>query len=324
MKHGSFASFALTILLATLCGAWISHTNAREATIRALLHSSASIDQLEGIKLVQHESFDSLIDRLVPLLQGDAQVVKAASESLAYRAFRESRIQELEHVPIDPSLLTSIQWWSSHELVDTNPHDESTLACDATVAPWLRRLASLQCDDLHATCRDELVTMPLLDRDGSVLLAALSIHKHTGTSLTSTWDTSIDKDRRKIAVLLGGLAGLERTHADSDPHVHHIAKILSENSSVLAWRAMHQKNGFIDPDVFLAGLIVDREGFLQLLVETEQKGLWQHPDHSVVLAQVFAPKITSAVPIELLGRTRDKWWELFSCGLLLEEGQYTQ
>ena len=74
-------------------------------------------------------------------------------------------------------------------------------------------------------------------------------------------------------------------------------------------------------DIFLSGLIVDQVAFLQLLVESAQANLWQHPEHPVELARIFVPEITSVLPESLLlsSENRVKWWNLFACGLLIEE-----
>jgi len=321
MKYMSLLSLAITIIFSAIGGAWISHQKVTEKNIQVLLSSPSTIDQLNGIEKVKHESFDSLVVRLSPLLQGDVRVVNAASNTLVKCAFRESRIDELEKFKLDPALLASVKWWRSNKnSIPPNP-TQLKLACEVEVAPWLRRLASLHCQSLELACAKALTTMPLRDRDGSVLLATLSMHKHTKHVRITSWNNSIDADQRKVSLLLQGLENETIEHTDSDPHMQHLANILSNKNGVLAWRSMHQDDGFINPDIFLAGLIVDNGGFLQLLVESATDNLWQYPEHPVELARIFTPEVVQFLPDTMLGTIEDrvKWWNLFACGLLLEE-----
>lgn len=321
MKHMSLVSLAITIIIAAISGAWISHQKVTDENMQALLSSPSTIDQLNGIEKVKHDSFDSLIIKLAPLLQGDIRVVNAASNTLVQSAFRESRVHELENLQLKPTLLSSAQWWNSKRTrVPPNP-TQLQLACEVEVAPWLRRLASLHCQTLDPSCAKALTTMPLRDRDGSVLLATLSMHKHTKHIRISSWTNSIDSDQRKVSLLLHGLANETIEHADSDPHLQHLTNILSNKSRILAWRSMHQHDGYMNPDIFLAGLIVDSPGFLQILVESVTENLWQYPEHPVELARAFAPDVVKFLPETMLVTSEDrvKWWNLFACGLLLEE-----
>ncbi len=321
MKHTSLASFAITIIIATMCGAWISHNNAEEADIQRLLSSTATIDQLAGIEKIKHESFDSLVNRLSPLLKSEPIVANSACNALVQCAFRESCVHQLDQLHIHTTLLESAKWWNTKKTKSLSNPENCALACDKNASPWLRRLAALHCDSLDSECLDELQTMPLVDRDGSILLSTLALHKHSLSSKTSLWNTSIDIDQRKIFILLQGLAKKSLRHTDSDPTVQHISKILTNKNGILAWRSMHLTNGLIDPDIFLSGLIVDQVAFLQLLVESAQANLWQHPEHPVELARIFVPEITSVLPESLLlsSENRVKWWNLFACGLLIEE-----
>jgi len=230
-------------------------------------------------------------------------------------------VPQLDHVQINPTLLASAKWWYAKKTSSSTDLEKCALACDEETTPWLRRLAALHCDSLDSACLNELRTMPLVDRDGSILLSTLALHKHSPPSETSKWIVSIDIDQRKIAILLQGLAREKIRHNDPDPMVQHISKILTDKSGILAWRSMHLPNGLINPDIFLSGLIVDQKGFLQLLIESAQENLWQHPEHPVELARIFVPEITNILPESLLlsPEERVKWWNLLACGLLIKE-----
>ena len=321
MKPTSLASLASTIIIAAICGAWISHQHAQEAAIQTLLSSSSSIDQVAGIRKVKHASFDSLVSRLSPLLQNDPKVAKAASEVLIQSAMKNSCVKKLATCNIDPAMFKAALWWSSEKTrVPPNPK-RCRQACSDETVPWLRRLASLGCESLDKACATTLVTMPLRDRDGSILLATLCIDKHANDEHTALWNTNIDTDQRKISILLRGLRDEHIEQGDSEPALQNLITIINEQNGTLAWRTMHNRGGFIDPDIFLAGLIADRERFLQVLIETVESDQWQHPEHAVELARAFAPEIVCFLPESLLNtaETRKQWWDQFACGLLLEK-----
>jgi hypothetical protein len=315
MKHASLASLAITIIVATMCSAWISHKSTVETEIQTLLASSSTIDQFAGIEKVKHESFDSLLKRLTPLLEGDVTVSMRASQLLVKSSFRDHCVEKLKHVLVDPELYESAVWWNEKKThVFNNPYD-CTLACDANINPWLRRLASLYCETLDTTCTQALITMPLRDRDSSVLLATLSIYKHATVENIAHWKESVDSDKRKIYCLLQGFLHKKIEYLDSDPQVQHLANIINEQNTQLAWRTMHTKDGRINPEIFLAGLIIDKDRFLKILIKSAQANAWHHPEHPVELARIFMPNITKFLPPE----DRTKWWNLFACGLLTQQ-----
>ena len=315
MKHASLASLAITIIVATMCGAWLSHKSVTEDDIQRLLSSSSTIDQLAGIEKIKDEPFKSLVQRLTPLLEGDQSVSKRASQLLVKSSFREHCVDTLSQLPIDADVYKSALWWNAKKTeVVNNPHD-CAVACDTNVNPWLRRLASLHCDSIDPACTEAILTMPLRDRDASVLLAALSIYKHASLEDIDTWKDSVDSDKRKIYCFLHGFHNKQIRYVDSDPQVLHIANIIKTQNAQLAWRSMHSGNGIINPDIFLAGLIVDKDSFLQILIESSQENVWQHPEHPIELARAFMPNITKFLSTE----DRAKWWDLFACGLLIEE-----
>ena len=311
----------MSIIVASILGAWISFKNADEKMIRTLLSSPSTIDQLAGIEKIKGEPFDATVERLTPLLSGDKIVAYRASEVIVQRAFADSCVEELRFIQINPALCDAALWWNSIKTnVPLNPTHHA-IACERSAAPWLRRLASLRCDSLDVECLSELATMPLRDRDGSVLLATLAIHKHGLNTLTDLWSKSIDIDQRKIAMLLQGLASKHIAQTDADPVVQTLITIMNEQNGPLAWRTMHKRGGIVDPDVFLAGLIVDRDRFLLALLETAQSGRWNHPEHAVELARAFAPRVVSYLPESLQNepKSRKQWWDRFACGLLLEK-----
>ena len=325
MKHASLASFVFTIIVAVICAAWISHSKAKEATIQSLLASTSVIDQIAGIEIVAHEPFKDLVARLTPLLGGEPKVAKAASNAIVLSAFRDSCVDKLGGLRIDPALLDAARWWASSPIVVPTDPKQHELACDDEAAPWLRRLASLRCAELETKCIDSLTTMPLLDRDASVLLTTLAIQKHVDASsqqsIIRTWRTSVDIDRRKVAVLLQGVANSTAAPSDSDPKVETLTRILQGGDVSLAWRTLHRSDGSIDPDTAYAGLCVDRHKFLDILVETAREDRWQHPEHAVELARAYAPDVIQYLPNSFLAdkESRMTWWSLVACGLLLEQ-----
>ena len=325
MKHASLASFAIIITIAVFFSVWISHKNMKEIEIQTLLSSSSTIDQLSGIEKVKNESFASLVTRLTHLLGDDPEVTTSASKALVLMAFRESCVDKLETLQIDQALFEAAKWWESARTEVSYKLNQTDLACDIEAAPWLRRLASLHCEALEEKCIDSLITMPLRDRNSSVLLATLAIDKHIEVDekqlLITSWQRSIDSDQRKIALLLQGMANLPIESLDSEPQIQTLATILREKNASLAWRTLHQADGLIDPDFALAGLIADRNWFMQILIRTACENRWQHPEHAVELARSFAPDIIRVIPDSLLakGETRKQWWNLVSCGLLLEQ-----
>ncbi|MDP6541928.1 MAG: hypothetical protein QGF07_03990 [Phycisphaerales bacterium] len=323
MKRASLTSFSMTIIIAVICGALVSLNRANEENIRSLITSSSTIDQLLGIDKLANDSFESLVTQLTPLLGNDQKVSTAASKAIVLASFRDSCVDKLSSIPIDPSWHYAAQWWAK-KTNSGQTKDQSWIACDNDVVPWLRRLAALRSKELDIACVEMLKTMPLLDRDGSILLATLSIHKHLDFEATKflveSWQVSIDNDQRKIAVLLQGLLNEKVKQGDSDPQVQNITIIINEQNTNLAWRTMHNPDGFIDPDIFLAGLIVNRNHFMQLLIETASDNRWRHPEHAFELARAFAPEIVRELPepIQVKHETMLQWWDLFACGLLLE------
>jgi len=321
MKHASTASLALSIIVASIIGAWVSHRNTTASHIRTLLTSPSTIDQLAGIEKIKYESFDALVEKLTPLLSGDQKVTTRASEVLVQRAFADSCVEDLSAIKIDPALYDAALWWNSKKSAVPLSQNHCAIACELNAAPWLRRLASLRCDSLHDECAAELEAMPLRDRDGSILLSTLALYKHSNLLRLASWNTSLDIDQRKVFRLLQGFANEEIELSDSDPSIQNITTIINDKNESLAWRTIHKRGGVIDPDIFLAGLIADREQFLQILLETARFQQWNHPEHAVELARVFAPEIVRYLPESLLvtPETRKQWWERFACGLMLEK-----
>ncbi len=325
MKHASLASFAITIIVAVICATWISQKKSEEATIQSLLASNSTIDQIAGIEIVAHESFKDLVARLTPLLGVEPKVTKSASNAIVLAAFRESCVDKLGGLRIEPALLEAARWWDSSPIVVPTDPKQHDLACDDEAAPWLRRLASLRCATLDTKCIESLTTMPLLDRDASVLLTTLAIQKHIDISsqqaIIRSWRTSVDSDRRKVAVLLQGVVNSAAAPSDSNPKVATLSRILHSGDVSLAWRTLHRSDGSIDPDTAFAGLCVARHKFLNILVETAKEDQWRHPEHAVELARAYAPDVILYLPNSMLAdkESRTRWWSLVACGLLLEQ-----
>lgn len=294
-----------------------------------LLHSESVTDNLTAIGQLNNASFDRLQTLLLPILskQGDASI--AAQSLLVQRAFKEGRIHDLDRHTIDGDLYEAVKWWTSSDrqpLQQDNTQQFQQIAIDAQASPWIRRLAALHCSDITSSTLEDLTSMAPHDRDGSVLLTVLAIDRHMHQEqvrpLIERWGNSYDLELQTAAVLLAACTQNPiPTLSTSNEYLATISTICIEKQITLAWRALHRNDGTINPDVALAGLLIDQDRFLPILVDSAQAGIWSHPEHPVELARRFAPHVSALLPVTLLEDegTRDKWWSLFACGLLKEQ-----
>jgi hypothetical protein len=197
------------------------------------------------------------------------------------------------------------------------------LQTDTNLAPFINYLSWFM-ERNEPIPFTELIQVPLRDRDGSVLLGVLAIEKIGALEelqkLIAVWETDVDVERKKAALLLAGLIG-EKTSLDTNLNeLAAIQEICNQGNYTLAWRTMHGEDGTVNPDLALAGMIANADRFFPVVIETAKENNWEHPEHPVVLAIRFAPDIANRIPQNLLqnDETRTKWWSLFSCGLLLE------
>ena len=275
---------------------------------------------MEGIELAKHLSFDKLAILFQEVLQENNAASTAAQESLVASAFSEHRIEELSSVEIEQELLDCVTWWSKK-------HDKQhipILSIDASIGSPFNHISWLVGLSEKPTTSAVLET-PLRDRDGSVLLGVLAIEQYVPHEqlhkLIQHWSSDYDIDRQKAAVFFAHMIHVEFPFQEStDPELATIQAVLSESNYTLAWRALHNPDGTINPDIALAGMLANAEKFLPILIGSVKKNKWAHPEHPIMIALRFEPKIANEIPIELLqnSETRNKWWSLFTCGLLLE------
>ena len=319
VKHASSISLACTIVVAVIAGFYIAKQQ-RDARILRLLSSPTTTDQLAGIEAVQKASFDKLVSVCTPILQNNNDASIAAQNLLVARAFAENRLQELESVAISRELLDAASWWN------TNPplQHPTTIRSTPPLASSINHLSRfMELEEPPAF--DDLIEMPIRDRDGSVLLAVLAIEKFATTEqlqqLVSTWSLDYDLERNKAAVLFAAFLDTKTTSSHtSNNELAGLRAVCNEKSHALAWRMMHYDDGTINPDIALAGMLANKDKFLPILIETAIENNWKHPEHPVVIAMRFAPNVANRIPTDLLrnDETRTKWWSLFACGLLLE------
>ena len=312
---------ALMIALAVIAGVLVTNyqTNTR---IEKLVHSTSVTDQIKGITLLSNASFDACLNTVAPLLQEHSDASIMANELLIKKAFREDRVQDLIGTDIDSELLQSAMWWETSRV---QPQPFSIPTNIQNPSPWVAKLQAYYEEGSGQIGYLELIRLPIRDRDGSVLLSVLAIHVLAPKDidqLLRTWEVDYDTEKQKAALLLSALRGLPIPKvASQDPTIRTIQTILHEKKPMLAWRTMHTEDGMINPDIALAGMIVDTNRFTPALIESAHNNQWVHPEHPILIASTFSSNIASQIPHELLvnNETRQKWWSLFACGLLHEE-----
>jgi len=323
------STLLLTIVLAVIAGAIVA-SNQTKAHIDRLIASPSVTDQLQGIALLQDVSFDELIQQLKPILDDDSAASIKAQELLVKVAFQENRIDDLDNLSIDDELFEAAMWWNSPR--STRIPFPLIVIKSGNPSPWVWKLISHY--DFHSSSYSDhatapypdLTQLPLRDRDGSILLSVLAIKEHAPPhkieQLVEAWSYDYDLDRQKAAVLLSAIRNLPSPNvSQQNESIATLQAIINEKNTALAWRALHLEDGSINPDTALAAMIIDPETFAPILIETAKNGKWTHPEHAVLIAESFLPTITNELPHQLLwnSETRQKWWSLVACGLLLEE-----
>ncbi len=319
VKHISRISLLCTILVAIIVGLWIAQQQNNSKIIR-LLSSSAITDQLAGIELTKNASLDVLLPLLLPIVQNQNEASTAAQNALVARAFSEQRLQELHSTAIDKQLLEAAHWWNSNPTQKTI----NVVATDDAIVPSINYL-SWYLGFEKPPPHDKMITLPIRDRDGSVLLAVLTIEKFSTrkqvNNLISNWMLDYDLDRNRAAVLLAALIDEVPTF----PHTQNnslaaLQTVCISHDYILAWRTLHYEDGTINPDMALLGMILNQEKFFPILTKSAKENRWTHPEHPIMIASRFAKTVANRIPADLLQNeeTRSKWWALFACGLLLE------
>ena len=330
MKHVTTLSFVLTIIVAVIAAVFTTNRQRSDKQIQRLLNSSSITDNLFAMGQLEKIPFDRLLTYLEPVLGKQNDASAAAQSLLVSRAFKENRLHDLDPDAIEGDLYSSAMWWASYDnrqikqLNDTQKFQR--IAIDAQASPWIRRLAVLRCNNITNSTLEDLISMAPHDRDGSVLLTVLAIDQHLPqemfTPLIERWSNSYDLELQSAAILLAACAGHPiPTVPTSSDLLATIRTICIEEHTALAWRSLHREDGTINPDVALAGLIVDRDRFLPIVISTARAGFWSHPEHPVELARRFAPHVSELLPTTMLDQegSRNKWWSLFACGLLKEQ-----
>ncbi len=329
VKHRTTVSIFITILAAIGTAIVMTNREAEDNRLTQLLRSDSVTDNLEAIALLEHYSFDSMVLQLEPLLITQTDATDKAQSLIVARAFKENRVDDLDPHFIKTDLYESAMWWASkdqqsQQTADVTPFEQ--IAIDAEASPWIRRLAALHCTSITTSSLEDLISMAPHGRDGSVILTVLAIDRHIPEEqlpmLIERWSNSYDLELQVASILLASLRGTAVPEiSSSNSYLTTISTICTEEHGTLAWRSMHKENGMIHPDFAMAGLIVDNNRFMSILVDSARAGLWIHPDHPVELARRFAPEVTELLPIDLLEDevSREKWWSLFACGLLKEQ-----
>jgi len=316
-------TLSLTICIAVVVG-FIVSSHQRSAHIDRLISSPSITDQLRGISMLTHASYDELKKKIMVVCDKNTDASIAAQRLLVKRAFEEDRIHDLKDIPIDKELYDSALWWNaSHE--ERPPHPTIVLKT-LNPSPWVSKLMA-HYDTMHQSASyPNLLSLPIRDRDGSVLLSVLAIENQAPEkidNLIDAWSLDYDIDRQIAAVLLSSMRNsLPPNVSAQHETLNTIQAIIREKNIELAWRTMHRKDGTIHPDIALAAMIVNPSRFAPILIETAQQGKWKHPEHPILIAESFLPSITNKISAQNRHNpvSRQKWWSLLSCGLLQKEG----
>ncbi len=319
VKHSSLVSFVTTIIVASIIGYFIAQQQ-KDERIARLIASPAVIDQLEGIELAKDLPLEPLMKLLAPVAKMNNDAGVAAQLLLVKKAFSHHRLSELKTLAIDPELLEAAAWWDN--LPKRQQFNSKTI--NTPIKTSINFLAWFLEIERPPTF-DSLTTLPLKDRDGSVLLAVLAIDK-VGTDsqiqeLIKAWTTDYDIERNKAAVLLAALKNVKPNYQHSNNNeLETMQTICKKQDHALAWRTLHNEDRTINPDIALSGMLANQTAFFPILIESATDGKWKHPEHPIAIAMRFAPEVTQLIPTDLLqnDETRTKWWSLFACGLLLE------
>ncbi len=313
---------SLTIFIAAIAGLFVAQ-NQNSIDQTNLLSSTSVTDQLQGIESISSYPFDKLVTLLNPLLSDNSDASKVAQNLLVKSAFRENRIKELQQTEIEPDFYNAALWWNNKR------ERQETIAPainPSNISPWALKLLAIYDSKQSESFYSEVIGSPVRDRDGSVMLCVLAIHKRATTPiepLIHIWEHEYDIERQRAALLLSAIRNLPLPKVSlQNELITTLHTIINEKNFELAWRTLHHPDGTINPDIALAAMIVDYQRFTPILVETAMNGKWVHPEHAILIADAFWPTITDQIPFALLKNreSRRRWWTIFACGLLKEGG----
>jgi hypothetical protein len=320
-----YATIFITVVVAIVSGVLVSQKQSEDA-LRVLLNSSSSVKQLQGISRLETKSFDECRRHVAHLLTAQPDVSAKAQALLVYKAFHQKRMNDLINLPIEKSLLQSAFWWDNQQTQIPMPLPAMpAIEIDNATAPWLLKLSSFYAEEQRNHTLQVIEQLPIRDRDGSVLLTVLAIHANNSNDiqrLVSDWSTSYDTEAQKAALLLHALQGESSISVLSqDSEIQTIQLILRDENTKLAWRSMHRDDGTVFADIVLAGMIANPSKFIESCIATAKQNKWVHPEHAIIIASTFFPDIASIIPASYRrnDESRKKWWDLFSCGLLLQK-----
>ena len=309
----------LTIAIAVTSGILVAHSK-NKSYIQNLLNSDSVTDQLTGLRSLNSESLLECYSMLSNVLERQTEASVAAERLLVKKAFQEDNVEFLQTTSLDPELVANAFWWN--EFQETQPTTKPSLVDITSTSPWITKLHTILQPSEANIDFDAMRDLPVCDRDGSVLLTVIAMAGSEDTKqIISEFSTSLDTDKQKVALLLSALIGKPLPDVDTaNSELRSLHAILESADVHSAWRSMHRENGAINPDVALAGMIADMEVFMPLLLDSVEQQKWEIPEHPVLIVRHFAPEVANRVPHDLLSNTesRQKWWGLFSCGLLKE------
>ncbi len=315
-------TISLTLILAVIAAVTI-HTKDANDSVHALIESKSSIDVQRGIARANELSFDECKKLFVPLLLKHPEYASDCEEIIIPLACMERRQQELHELPLSSEMLEALAWWCS----SANRYAQTPAPMPEDITPWLYRLAALQQNELSIDRTKKLTEMPMHDRDGSVIIAALCLDKFLQDGerkrITKQLLDSTDHDDVLTGLLLSCLSDDTNVTANAvSPEVHTISTILATKDERLAWRTLHNEDGTIQPNQMLVCLKLNRNAFTDKLIESAQSQQWAHPEHPIELAKRFYPLVTSKLPTQGLStvKSRADWWQKFKCGYLMYQG----
>ena len=312
------------IVLTAVYAAVILNVEHETDSIRTVLQSNSELEVSEGIEQSKQLHYDECKVLLTPLINQDSKHTALCEDVLIEVASRDGRILDLHSGGLTTTTNDALQWWVANpprlqSFSEPIPEDAS---------PWLTRLWSLQQHEIDDETLLSLNSMPFHDRDGSVLLAVLALNKHTPlqerSATTTSLLNSIDRDELLAGLLLSAIWNekIEAKRFSNDDELSTVASILQSKDTALAWRTLHNDDGTIRPDQMLAGLLMNQDEFVPLLIESAIAEKWQHPDHAIELGKWIRPAITERLPTQGLTTVKSTldWWRKFKCGYLIEQG----
>ena len=312
------------IILTAVYAALILKAGKGVASIRNLLNSSSELDVKEGIKQSKQLHYDVCKPLLTPFILEGSKYTTQCEDVLIEIAFRDGMVRDLNFGGLTTPMNEVLRWW----LTENTHLQEVSEPIPEESKPWLLRLWSLQQEEIDVQTLLAINTTPFHDRDGSVLIAVLALHKHTplqerSATMASLLD-ALDSDDVRAGLLLSEIWNepIDDKRFNNNDELNTIVSVLQSRDTALAWRTLHNEDGTIRPDQMLAGLIVNPVELLPLFIESAFNEQWQHPEHAIELARWIRPSIAQRLPTQGLTTVKSRldWWRKFKCGYLIEQG----